>query len=95
MALEPFIIKEKRKSNSESSICHLCLLFKGAFPWALTELMHQVAKEMIYLDSCKLVHRDLAARNVALVTQRFAKISDFGLNKALGFRSGYSRVSLR
>ncbi|VDL61982.1 unnamed protein product [Hymenolepis diminuta] len=61
--------------------------------WVLTELMHQVAQGMAYLESCKLVHRDLAARNVLLVTQRFAKISDFGMSKALNFGNDYYRAS--
>ncbi|KAA0194397.1 Tyrosine-protein kinase [Fasciolopsis buskii] len=59
----------------------------------LTELMHQVAMGMAYLESCKFVHRDLAARNVLLVTAHFAKISDFGMSKALNFGSDYYRVS--
>lgn len=59
----------------------------------LTELMHQVALGMAYLESCKFVHRDLAARNVLLVTRHFAKISDFGMSKALNFGSDYYRVS--
>ncbi|CAH8632753.1 unnamed protein product [Schistosoma rodhaini] len=58
----------------------------------LTELMHQVALGMAYLESCKFVHRDLAARNVLLVTRHFAKISDFGMSKALNFGSDYYRV---
>ncbi|KAL5961486.1 Tyrosine-protein kinase ZAP-70 [Taenia solium] len=61
--------------------------------WVLSELMHQVAQGMAYLEACKLVHRDLAARNVLLVTQRFAKVSDFGMSKALNFGNDYYRVS--
>ncbi|CAL8092533.1 unnamed protein product [Calicophoron daubneyi] len=59
----------------------------------LTELMHQVALGMAYLESCKFVHRDLAARNVLLVTRHFAKISDFGMSKALKFGSDYYRAA--
>ncbi|CAH8865609.1 unnamed protein product [Trichobilharzia szidati] len=59
----------------------------------LTELMHQVALGMAYLESCKFVHRDLAARNVLLVTRHFAKISDFGMSKALNFGSDYYRAA--
>ncbi|EUB60286.1 Tyrosine-protein kinase SYK [Echinococcus granulosus] len=59
--------------------------------WVLSELMHQVAQGMAYLEACKLVHRDLAARNVLLVTQRFAKVSDFGMSKALNFGNDYYR----
>ncbi|OON23315.1 hypothetical protein X801_00774 [Opisthorchis viverrini] len=48
---------------------------------------------MAYLESCKFVHRDLAARNVLLVTRHFAKISDFGMSKALNFGSDYYRAA--
>ncbi|VEL10872.1 unnamed protein product [Protopolystoma xenopodis] len=59
----------------------------------ITELMYQVAQGMAYLESCKFVHRDLAARNVLLVTRHFAKISDFGMSKALNFGNDYYRVT--
>ncbi len=47
---------------------------------------------MAYLESKNFVHRDLAARNVLLVNERFAKISDFGMSKALGFGNNYYQV---
>ena len=47
---------------------------------------------MEYLESIGFVHRDLAARNVLLVTEHFAKISDFGMSKALGRDNNYYEV---
>lgn len=55
--------------------------------------MFQVALGMRYLESQKFVHRDLAARNVLLVNESFAKISDFGMSKALGMDGEYYKVS--
>ena len=56
------------------------------------ELMFQVGEGMQYLESKNFVHRDLAARNVLLVNEHFAKISDFGMSKALGLGSNYYQV---
>lgn len=55
-------------------------------------IMFQVALGMRYLESQKFVHRDLAARNVLLVNESFAKISDFGMSKALGMDGEYYKV---
>lgn len=58
----------------------------------IIELVHQVSMGMKYLEECNFVHRDLAARNVLLVTQHYAKISDFGLSKALRADENYYKV---
>ncbi|XP_061681471.1 tyrosine-protein kinase ZAP-70 [Syngnathoides biaculeatus] len=58
----------------------------------IVNLMHQVSMGMKYLEEKSFVHRDLAARNVLLVNRHFAKISDFGLSKALGADSEYYKA---
>ncbi|KAI1891613.1 hypothetical protein AGOR_G00145590 [Albula goreensis] len=58
----------------------------------VVELMHQVSLGMRYLEENNFVHRDLAARNVLLVNQHYAKISDFGLSKALGADDNYYKA---
>lgn len=58
----------------------------------ITLLMQQVAQGMAYLESHNFVHRDLAARNVLLANERHAKISDFGMSKALSIGNEYYKV---
>ncbi|XP_020558080.2 tyrosine-protein kinase ZAP-70 isoform X2 [Oryzias latipes] len=58
----------------------------------IVNLLHQVSMGMKYLEEKNFVHRDLAARNVLLVNQQFAKISDFGLSKALGADDNYYKA---
>uniref|UniRef100_A0A3P8WNK8 Tyrosine-protein kinase n=1 Tax=Cynoglossus semilaevis TaxID=244447 RepID=A0A3P8WNK8_CYNSE len=58
----------------------------------IVNLLHQVSVGMRYLEEKNFVHRDLAARNVLLVNKQYAKISDFGLSKALGANDSYYKA---
>uniref|UniRef100_A0A0B6YSM1 Tyrosine-protein kinase n=1 Tax=Arion vulgaris TaxID=1028688 RepID=A0A0B6YSM1_9EUPU len=57
--------------------------------WHQVEMILQICLGMQYLESTDVVHRDLATRNVLLVTEHFAKISDFGMSRILDSGSEY------
>lgn len=83
------------KKPSSSDFCHdqyFCPHRDTVSVENIVNLMHQVSMGMKYLEEKNFVHRDLAARNVLLVNQQFAKISDFGLSKALGADDNYYKV---
>lgn len=80
------------KSGMNFSLKGIYFLSRRLPQWNIVELMMQVSKGMQYLESKKFVHRDLAARNVLMVSEHFAKISDFGMSKALQMDSNYYEV---
>jgi len=59
---------------------------------SILRLMQQVAQGMAYLESKNYVHRNLAARNVLVASEDLAKISDFGMSKALNYGNTYYKA---
>uniref|UniRef100_A0A4W6CTA2 Tyrosine-protein kinase n=1 Tax=Lates calcarifer TaxID=8187 RepID=A0A4W6CTA2_LATCA len=100
----PFIVRMLGLCNAENLMLVMEMASAGPLNKFLTtkkdtitvenivNLMHQVSMGMKYLEEKNFVHRDLAARNVLLVNQQFAKISDFGLSKALGADDNYYKA---
>ncbi|XP_061636574.1 tyrosine-protein kinase ZAP-70 isoform X1 [Phyllopteryx taeniolatus] len=100
----PFIVRMLGLCNAESLMLVMEMAASGPLNKFLSSnkdtvlveeivnLMHQVSMGMKYLEEKNFVHRDLAARNVLLVNRKFAKISDFGLSKALGAENEYYKA---
>ena len=76
--LDKFIKKRKKETYPENK----CLT-----------IMKQVCEAMVYLSNHNVLHRDLAARNILLVSENFAKISDFGLSRILAENEDYYRAT--
>ena len=58
---------------------------------SLIRWAHGIAKGMEYLASKRIMHGDLAARNILLDENLVAKVSDFGLAKAMYDNVGYKK----
>jgi len=64
--------------------------FCGDLLWSWS---HDVACGMTYLAGRGIMHGDLAARNILVGESYVAKISDFGLSKAMYYNQGYKKTA--
>lgn len=71
----------------------LCNNFDNISPNSELKLWaSQIACGMQFLETQHFVHRDLAARNILLASMHQAKISDFGLSRALSKDNDYYKA---
>ena len=48
------------------------------------DICHDIALAVTYLHSNDIIHRDLSSNNVLMITERRAKVTDFGMSKLAG-----------
>ena len=48
------------------------------------DICHDIALAVAYLHSNDIIHRDLSSNNVLIITERRAKVTDFGMSKLAG-----------
>jgi serine/threonine protein kinase len=85
--LKTFLVNNRQElRNSIGGVIATELDSRLLLTWA-----HSIAKGMEYLSSKRIMHGDLAARNVLLDQNNVAKVSDFGLSKAMYDNVGYKK----